>query len=124
MPALRALASSAIHHVGGSDCRALSARTEERNEKDERLRGVREITSRSLLLTKAVLFVVLGAIAAGLLLARSPELASVLLLAICVWAFARAYYFLFYVIEHYVDPAFKYSGIGSALRYLVTRRSS
>jgi hypothetical protein len=83
---------------------------------------MREITSRSLLLTKAILFLLLGALASALLLARSPELATALLLAISVWAFARAYYFLFYVVEHYIDPAFKYSGIGSALRYVVNMR--
>jgi hypothetical protein len=34
-----------------------------------------------------------------------------------VWAFARAYYFCFYVIERYVDSRFRFSGIFAALRF-------
>jgi ribosomal protein S18 acetylase RimI-like enzyme len=86
-----------------------------------RLTDVREIASVPLLIAKAVLFVTLGGVAAALLLAKSPELTTLLLLALCVWAFARGYYFLFYVIEHYVDPSFRYSGIGSALLHLWRR---
>jgi hypothetical protein len=43
------------------------------------------------------------------------------LLAIAVWCFCRAYYFAFYVIEKYVDPTFRFSGLGSAVRYLCGR---
>jgi len=39
-----------------------------------------------------------------------------------IWSFCRAYYFAFYVIERYVDPRFKFSGLFSALKYLATRR--
>ena len=34
----------------------------------------------------------------------------------------RAYYFAFYVIERYVDPGFKFSGICSFFAYLVRKR--
>lgn len=81
-----------------------------------------DITSERLLRVKALLFLVLGVAAGALLVARTPEVASVVLLAICVWAFARAYYFLFYVLERYVDRSFRFSGIFSAIRYLARQR--
>lgn len=71
---------------------------------------------------KGGLFLVLGIISGGLLLAERMTLQSTVLLAICVWAFCRAYYFAFYVIEHYVDPSFKFAGLGAFLRYLWTSR--
>lgn len=33
------------------------------------------------------------------------------LLALSIWGFCRAYYFAFYVIEKYVDPEFRFSGL-------------
>ena len=44
------------------------------------------------------------------------------LLAVAVWAFARAYYFAFYVIEHYVDPGYRFSGLISFLRYALRKK--
>ena len=34
-------------------------------------------------------------------------------LALVIWCFCRFYYFAFYVIERYVDPGYKFSGLGS-----------
>jgi len=83
---------------------------------------MRDLTSSRLIILKAVLFVAMGAIAATLLIARDPEPAAVALLVLCIWAFARAYYFAFYVIERYVDPSFRFSGIGSAIAFLARRK--
>lgn len=52
-----------------------------------------------------------GSLAAILVIAQAPSLTLALLLAICVWGFCRAYYFAFYVIEHYIDPGYKYAGL-------------
>ncbi len=52
-----------------------------------------------------------GSLAAILVIAQAPSLTMALLLAICVWGFCRAYYFAFYVIEHYIDPGYKYAGL-------------
>ncbi|MEZ6087169.1 MAG: hypothetical protein R3C05_03870 [Pirellulaceae bacterium] len=81
------------------------------------------ITSRKLLWFKGGLFVLLGMIAAGLLIARTPSLTSAILLAICVWAFCRAYYFAFYVIEHYVDRDFRFAGLWDFAKYALLGRS-
>jgi hypothetical protein len=71
---------------------------------------------------KAVLFLVIGVSASGLLLAERPTLQNTLLLVVLVWAFCRAYYFVFYVIERYIDRDYRFSGIGSAIIYLWKRR--
>ncbi len=36
---------------------------------------------------------------------------------ICIWSFCRCYYFAFYVIEHYVDSGYRFSGLGSFVKY-------
>jgi len=43
-----------------------------------------------------------------------------LLLLVAVWSFCRAYYFAFYVIEHYVDPSYKFAGLTSFAMYLLS----
>ena len=83
---------------------------------------MQDITSPRLLVTKAALFILLGLIAAAILIAEAPHLSTGLLLIATIWAFARAYYFAFYVIEHYVDREFRYSGLWSAVVYLARRR--
>jgi len=56
-------------------------------------------------------------LASALLLLESPTLRTVVLLVIAIWSFCRFYYFAFYVIEHYVDPSFRFAGLGAFLRY-------
>ena len=43
---------------------------------------------------------------------------------ICVWASCRAYYFAFYVIQHYVDPSYRFSGLIDFFRYALSGRQS
>jgi len=66
---------------------------------------------------KAALLLVIGLASAGLLLWETPSPRVALLLALAIWGCCRAYYFAFYVIEHYVDPNFKFSGLGAFLIY-------
>jgi hypothetical protein len=82
-----------------------------------------DITNPKVIYIKAGLFVFSGALASALILMESPTLRTAALLAIAIWCFARAYYFAFYVIEHYVDASFKFSGLGSFVRYLIAGRS-
>jgi len=82
-----------------------------------------DITSTKLLWTKGVLFVLIGVISSLLLLWESPSLKVALLLALAVWAFCRAYYFAFYVIEHYADPSYRFSGLMSFIGYASRRRT-
>ncbi|MEO1615760.1 MAG: hypothetical protein AAFV88_07935 [Planctomycetota bacterium] len=62
---------------------------------------------------------VAGCLSAGMLLAEFTHWRSVALLLIAIWGFCRAYYFAFYVIEHYVDPEYQFSGLIDFVRYLV-----
>lgn len=66
---------------------------------------------------KAGLFLLIGVVSAALLLVEFWSWRAALLLALCVWGFCRAYYFAFYVIERWVDPDFKFSGLGHFLAW-------
>ncbi len=83
---------------------------------------MRDLTSQRWIYAKGFLFVVLGFMAGGLLLAEQFSWRNLVLLSITVWAFCRAYYFAFYVIEHYVDPKYRFAGLGDFLRYLLSRK--
>jgi positive regulator of sigma E activity len=83
---------------------------------------VKDLQSARLIYLKAALFVVLGVLSAAMLFAQSPHATTLLLIAMTVWAFARAYYFAFYVIERYVDPSFRFSGLFAFIRYAARRR--
>lgn len=76
----------------------------------------------SLIITKGFLFLGLGLLASTLLLLEAWNIKVLLLLAIAVWAFCRFYYFAFYVIEHYVDPRYRFAGLLSFFRYLLRKR--
>ena len=85
---------------------------------DDRQRGLmRDLTDPRWIKVKGALFLFLGLLAAGLLLVEHPSVVNALLLMICIWGFCRAYYFAFYVIEYYVDPSYRFSGLWSFLRY-------
>jgi hypothetical protein len=81
-----------------------------------------DITNPKLIYAKGFLFLLTGLLAAALLLLEHPDWKVALLLAVAVWCFARFYYFAFYVIEHYVDPGYKFAGLWSFARYLLRRR--
>jgi hypothetical protein len=71
---------------------------------------------------KGFLFLVAGVLAAGGILIESPTIRTAALLGIAIWSFCRLYYFMFYVIEKYVDGSYRFAGIYSFLVYLVRKR--
>src|SRR5438876_9599685 len=73
---------------------------------------------------KAAMFVLIGLTSAVLLIVQMPTMKTVALLAIAIWSVCRAYYFAFYVIEKYVDPAYRFSGLRSFVRYLTMKKKS
>jgi hypothetical protein len=83
---------------------------------------MRNLTSPRWIVAKGTLFLILGLSAAALLLSRQPSLKQDLLLVITVWAFCRFYYFAFYVIERYVDPTYRFSGLLSFARHLLLNK--
>jgi len=83
---------------------------------------MKDLTNPFWIKLKGALFLGLGLLAAVLLLVDAPTWKDAALLLLTVWCFCRAYYFAFYVIEHYVDPGFKFSGLFSFLKYLLKSR--
>ncbi len=82
---------------------------------------MRDLASPSWMYLKASLFLVILVSCSVFLLLEMPTWRTGVLLALVIWSSARLYYFVFYVIERYIDPSYRFSGIGSALRYLLGR---
>lgn len=78
-----------------------------------------DIEDVRLLYAKGAAFVLCGTLAAGLLLAEYPSLYVAFLLILAIWCFARAYYFVFYVVQNYADPTYRYAGLWSFAYYLL-----
>jgi hypothetical protein len=83
---------------------------------------MRDLTNPTWIKLKAALFLVPGLLSSGLLFLREPSLEIGLLLVLTIWCFCRFYYFAFYVIEHYVDLRYRFWGLVSFVRYLMSRR--
>jgi hypothetical protein len=82
---------------------------------------VGDITNPKLLYLKGFLFLLSGLLAALALLVEYPHLKVLFLLVVAIWCFCRFYYFAFYVIQHYVDPSYRFAGLGSFALYLLKR---
>ena len=82
-----------------------------------------DLKNRTVILAKGFLFILLGLIASAMLLFRVPDLSTAVLHVIAIWAFCRFYYFAFYVIEHYVDPGYRFAGLVSFLWFIVRSKS-
>ncbi len=80
---------------------------------------MKDLTHPMLIKTKGLLFLLLGLLSVTLLFLDRPSLRVALLLILAVWSFCRFYYFAFYVLERYVDPSYRFSGLLSLARYLL-----
>jgi len=83
---------------------------------------MKDITNPTWIKAKGLLFLIIGLSASVMLVMEQPNWKVAALLAVAVWCFCRFYYFAFYVIENYVDPAFRFSGLWSFVRYLLSKR--
>ena len=81
-----------------------------------------DLETPKILKVKGLLFLVLGVLSGTLLLMNPTIWQQVALLAICIWAFCRFYYFAFYVLQHYADPDFRYSGLLDLASYLLKKK--
>jgi len=84
---------------------------------------MRDLVDTRWMKLKAVLFLFLGFGSAALVLLECRSWRVALCMAIAIWSFCRFYYFAFYVVEHYVEPGWRFSGLWSFARYLCARRS-
>ena len=76
-----------------------------------------DLKNRNVICAKGILFLLLGIVSSVLLIVQNPDWEIVVLLSIAVWAFCRAYYFAFYVVQHYVDSEYRYAGLLSFAAY-------
>ena len=82
-----------------------------------------DLKNSRLIYLKGFLFLLGTILAAGILLLDHFSWKTAGLLALTIWCSARFYYFLFYVIQHYVDDQYRFAGIWSFIVYLLRRRS-
>jgi hypothetical protein len=85
---------------------------------------MKDLTDPRWIKLKGVLFLLLALFSAALLILEKPTIKVGFLLAISIWCSCRFYYFAFYVIERYVDPAYRFSGLWSFVVYCWSRRDN
>ena len=83
---------------------------------------MKDLTNPVWIKAKGILFLLVGLLAATLLIVEQPTWKAALLLVVSVWCFCRFYYFAFYVIERYVDPGYRFAGLWSFACYLLRRK--
>jgi hypothetical protein len=81
-----------------------------------------DLTSKKWIVAKGAMFAGIAIATALLILADVPTLKVAVLLALLVWASCRFYYFLFYVLEHYVDQTMRYAGLIDLMMGMRRRR--
>ena len=83
---------------------------------------MKDLTSATWIKIKGLLFLLIGIVAATMVFLDNSTWKTAALLALAIWGFCRFYYFAFYVIGKYVDPAYNFSGLISFAKYLLRRR--
>jgi hypothetical protein len=83
---------------------------------------MKDLTNPAWIKAKGFLFLFLGLLSSTVLFLERPTLRVALLLIVAVWCFCRFYYFAFYVIERYVDPGYRFSGLLSLARSLIWKQ--
>jgi len=81
-----------------------------------------DLKSKRWIVAKGLMFLFIAAAAAILIWVETPSVMIAILLALLVWASCRFYYFLFYVLVHYVDPTMRYAGLLDLLMGMKRRR--
>jgi len=83
----------------------------------------RDLTDPRWIRIKGGLFLFLGVLSAVVLFLQRPTARVALLLVAAIWSFCRFYYFAFYVLQHYVDADYKYSGLLSLAHHFAKKRT-
>jgi hypothetical protein len=84
---------------------------------------MRDLKSPFWIKFKGILFLIIGILSSALLIIETQFSWRVaIMLVIAIWCFCRFYYFAFYVIEHYVDPGYRFSGLWSFFGYLISKK--
>ena len=83
-----------------------------------------DLKNRRWIIAKGLMFFAMGLLASAILLLETQSWSVAILLGAAVWAFCRFYYFAFYVIEHYVDAQYRFTGLVDFVRYLLRGRKN
>lgn len=81
-----------------------------------------DLKNPKLIYLKGILFLLCGLLGAFGAWMESPTFRMAVLLVITVWCLCRFYYFAFYVIEHYVDPGYRFAGLWDFMAYWMRKR--
>ncbi len=71
---------------------------------------------------KAALFAVILLMSSLIVVLDARIWVRALVIFLVIWSAARLYYFMFYVIERYVDSGYRFAGIYDCLKYLWHRK--
>lgn len=80
-----------------------------------------DLKSKPLIVLKGILFAIIASLACTANLLDDRLAVRAAALVFCVWAACRFYYFLFYVLEKYVDASLRYAGIFALFRSIHRR---
>ena len=83
---------------------------------------MKDLTNPFWIKFKGILFLIIGVLSSALLIIDTQSWRVAIMLIIAIWCFCRFYYFAFYVIEHYVDPGYRFSGLWSFFGYLLSKK--
>ena len=83
---------------------------------------MKDIKEVWLLYLKGLLLFLTGFISSLLLFLLNFNFKTIVLLLLTIWGFCRAYYFAFYVIQHYFDPNYKFSGLIDFAKYSIKKK--
>lgn len=78
-----------------------------------------DLKDSRLIYLKGILFLATLTASVTVVLIENFSWKLAILLGLVIWSAARLYYLMFYVIEKYVDPTYRFSGITSFVKYLV-----
>ena len=84
--------------------------------------GVRNLIDSRMIYLKGILFLSILLCSVFVILVENFSWKLFVLLGLVIWSSARLYYLMFYVIEKYVDPDYRFSGIISFVKYLANRK--
>ena len=82
-----------------------------------------DLKSKKAIYLKAILFLLMIVLCSIMLLVEAEVWKRAVCIAVLIWSSARLYYFMFYVIEKYVDSEYRFSGIYSFIQYLLKNRN-
>jgi len=81
-----------------------------------------DIKSPMLLYVKGTMILWIGVMGFALVILERPSLRIAALMAISIWGFCLACYFAFYVIQHYIDPNYRFASLTAFVGYLLESR--